>query len=196
MQLKNILRILFGVMIFSLLLQASKIDNKLDKELLTLTTSQKVVLMKTFMKAKKIDLEYTMTAIAWQESRFGKHKINLSDPSFGIFHNQINSVCKREKSCTDWAKSRNAELLVSNFDFSFKHSSLELMFWKQYWKKKGGARQWSRMVQSYNAGFNFWNGKKYLIDIKQKIKALKRFVKNNEQSFKILTENGDSYGNL
>jgi len=158
-------------------LQASKINQLADYLKYHLTPEQKIILHKTFNKAKDFDLQYTMTAIAWQESQFGKYLINLSDPSFGVFHNHINSVARRHRITTKWGKSRLAEKLIQDFDFSFAEALAELKYWQNYHSQY---RNWSKMVSSYNAGYK-WNSKsakKYLKSIRLRVRALKKYFKS------------------
>ena len=165
--------------IFVFVININAVDIKtLDKELDNLSLSQKEVLVKTWLKAKKFNLEFTMTAIAWHESHFGLYPINLSDPSFGVFHNLITSVARRHNVTSKWSKSRLAEQLIQDYDFSFAESLSELKFWQGVHKNK--PNNWSLTVKSYNAGYRHENGKQYLVQIKTKIKALKRFFKRNE----------------
>jgi hypothetical protein len=128
-----------------------------------------------------------MAAIAWQESKFGKWMINLSDPSCGVFHNLLKSVAKREgKSVSKFSQARICEQLIEDFDFSFSQSLAELEYWKNYWKSKGYKNNelWRRTVMSYNAGFNYKNGKTYLDNIIKKIRILKKYNISNLKFFK------------
>ena len=140
------------------------------KEFNAMTPEQKKIACMVFKKAKEFNLQYTMTAIAWEESKFGKYTINLADPSFGIFHNQIDSVANRHGVRSKWGKSRLAEQLLNSFDFSFSEALAELQYWQTYYKHSWN--KWSKMVMSYNAGYSYKNGKCYYQRIVLKIKAL------------------------
>ena len=141
-------------------------------ELEHLSPAQLYIMNEIFKKAEPFDYGYTMVAIAWQESHFGKYQINLSDPSCGIFH-----VMPKYISKSKWGQSRICERLISDFDFSFTQSLEKLKYFENYHKSKGHSKIWSRTVQSYNAGFNSNKGIKYLNDIKTKIKLLKNIYK-------------------
>ncbi len=150
------------------------------RELLQLTPKQKQILYQTFYKAKPFDYQYTLTAIAWQESKFGKYVVNVSDGeygSYGVFHNLLSSVCMRH-GCSMWKRSRIAERLIFDYDFSFAEALSELKYWENYWKDRGVDRVWTHTVCSYNAGHNWKNGYKYRNMIIIRIKALKRFIKD------------------
>ena len=140
-----------------------------------LNPQQKTIMDKTFTKAKSFDYEYTLTAIAWHESYFGKYPLNLADPSAGVFHNSLTTVLNRNNlTQSDWSRSRVAERLITDYDFSFSQALAELKYWENYWKDKGVDRVWSHTVASYNAGFNIKNGQSYLRAIKEKIRILKQ----------------------
>ncbi len=152
----------------------------LVKELYKLNIQQLEILSKTFQYGKNFDREYTLTAIVWQESKFGKYKMNLNDPSCGIAHAFLPSVADRIGLKRNfWNYSRLCENLIEDIDFALYHSYRELMFWTEYWKNKGVKNIWSHSVASYNAGSNYQKGQRYLNDIKKKIKALKIFLKEN-----------------
>jgi hypothetical protein len=149
-------------------------------ELDSLSAKQKGVLYATYHRAKQFDLGYTMSAIAWHESHFGLHPINLSDPSFGVFHNNIKSVCARHK-CNRWSRSRLAERLLFDYDFAFSESLAELEYWKNYHTSKHHIFVWSLMVSSYNAGYHYdsKSAKRYLKTIKYRIKIIRHWFKKN-----------------
>lgn len=161
--------------------------DKLRKELNELTIEQYKVLLTTFAKGRAFNYEYTMTAIAWQESTFGKYMMNLSDPSFGVFHNLITSVINRtDTNDSPWNRSRVAERLIMDYDFSFSQSLGELKYWENYWTSKKVPRVWSHTIRSYNAGYKHTNGKAYLRMIKLRIKILKEYVKEHDDQFKAI----------
>lgn len=143
--------------------------------LLALDTSQQTVKNYVFQKGKQFNLEYTLTAIAWEESQYGKYKINLKDPSCGIFQIMPKYLINRtELEDTHWNHSRLCERLIIDNDFSISAAILELKYWENYWKSKGVDRVWSRMVASYNGGFNANLDSEYLSKIKHKINLLKK----------------------
>ncbi len=150
--------------------------NYLDQQLKHLSNKQRIVMSKVFIKAKKFNLEYTMTAIAWNESDFNKFQLNLSDPSCGLFHIMPSSLVKRTNlKDNSWNRSRLCERLMEDNDFSFSAALLELKYWQNYWKSRGVSRIWSHTVSSYNGGFT--GNAIYLNKIKAKIKALKKYFK-------------------
>lgn len=156
-------------------------EERLTKELNSLSVQQYKVLVKTYVKGYPFDYGYTLTAIAWKESCFGKYPINLGDPSFGVFHSLLSTVVSRNNvSETYWNTSRIAERLLLDFDFSFSQALAELKFWENYWTSKGVSRVWSHTVQSYNAGFNRNVEAPYRDDILLRIQILKKFFKGHK----------------
>jgi len=137
-----------------------------------LTAKQYSVFYKTWSKAKEFDLAYTMTAIAWQESRLGEYPLNLSDPSCGVFHVMPSTLTENK-----WKQSRLCERLVADYDFSFSVALQRFKYWYNYWKSKGcsSATAWKRAVCSYNAGYNWKKGLPYYRKIVTIIKQIKKF---------------------
>lgn len=175
-----------SLIIFALLITSSFGSSSYEKymyELNHLTSYQKTILFRTYIKAKQFGYENTMTAIAWQESRFGKYPVDLSGPSFGVFHNLVSSVSKRNgNSGTEWSNSRIAERLILDYDFSFSQSLAEIKYWENYWKSKNKPHVWREIVGSYNGGYG-WRHKKssvqYLKDIIIRMKVLKKYLSKN-----------------
>jgi len=158
-----------------LLLLAILVISLSADELSNLTTKQLATMHWVFNKGKTFNLEYTLTAIAWEESQFGKFNINLNDPSCGIFHIMPRSLIVRtDLSDTSWNRSRLCERLMIDNEFSLSAAILELKYWKNYWQSKGVPRVWSHTVASYNGGFKATLNSPYLLLIKEHIKQLKR----------------------
>jgi len=147
-------------------------------ELQRLNPDQRIIMNKTFMKAKEFDLQLTMTAIAWHESHFGELAVNFYDPSCGVFHIYLPDINKRmHRKDNFWNRNKICTKLVQDYDFSFSQALGRLKFWENYWKSKGysGPEVWRRMVMSYNGGTNYKNGKEYYKHIVSKIRALKLY---------------------
>ena len=130
------------------------------------------VLNDIWEKAKPFDLSYTMTAIAWEESQFGKYMINLQDPSCGVFH-----IMPSTLSGSKWDQSRLCERLIKDFDFSFSTALERYKYFYNYYRSKGYSKNisWKRAICSYNAGWNWKQGLKYYKKIVKKIKYLRRY---------------------
>jgi len=150
--------------------------NSLEKELQNLSYKQKQVLIKTLYKGKEFNYGWTLAAIAWQESKFGKYLINLQDPSCGVFH-----VMPKYISDNKWKQSRICERLIKDFDFSFSQALAKLKYWENYHKSKKHYPVWKHTIMSYNGGFK--GNDKYYKTIVLKIKALKHYIKKINPKF-------------
>ena len=144
-----------------------------------LTLEQFKILKITYLYAKKYNLQYTATAIAWQESQFGKWKINLQDPSCGVFHQLLPDLANRYHiKATNWDMSRLCENL-QQFDYSFK-VFLDTFREKQITCYNTGhkykASNWKCAVKAYNT----YGNTAYYKNIVNKIKALHIWFKEKE----------------
>ena len=171
------MKLIISILLFTTLL-FSATDKQLTKELDNLTISQYKVLLKTFKKGNVFDYGYSLTAITWKESKFGKFKVNLCDPSFGCFHSLLSTTLTRNNmKDTAWNRSRLAERLIADYDFSFSQALAELKYWENYWTSKGVPKVWSHTIRSYNRGFNHILGEPYRKDIVQMIRVLRKYFK-------------------
>ena len=156
-----------------MILTISSVFGSLQSEFNNLNEDQRVILNLVYDKGKYFDLGYTMAAIAWQESHFGKVPINLSDPSCGIFHNLITTVANRHNlKLTSYNKNMICMRLIRDFDFSFAEALSELKYWQNYYHNQ--SKNWQSMVKSYNAGFKKENGYEYFKAIQKKVRFLKK----------------------
>ena len=174
---KSILKLIVAGSISLNILLSTPLSAKtnLETEYKNLSNNQKATLMRTFYNGKSFDYGYTMAAIAWQESHFGKYLINLNDPSCGVFHVMPKYVGNRKNS--KWTQSRICERLITDYKFSFSSALERLKYFENYWKSKGVKRVWSHTVSSYNQGFNYRKNSEYLKAIKEKIRFLKTKIK-------------------
>ena len=126
--------------------------------------------------ASKYDLKFTMLAIAFRESQFGKYKLNLADPSAGIFHQLLPTYCKElGLRPNSWNQSRVAERLINSNALAL-HTAIN-HFKRDYSHFKllgySNAISWRKAVMAYNAGiYNYKAGYKYYKEIVKIIKAL------------------------
>jgi len=147
----------------------------------SLSYQQKEILQYVYSRAKEFNLQLTMTAIAWQESQFGKYELDLQDPSCGCFHVMPALLAvKVGLDNNNWNRSRLCEKLIEDKDFSFSAALLELKYWQNYWRAQHVKRVWSHMVASYNGGYNInIKTNTYLKHIKHKIRLLRAYLKGN-----------------
>jgi len=171
------MKILISILVFYNLLIAKSNFKTLELEYKNFTVKQKATLVRTFYTGKTFNYGYTLTAIAWQESKFGKYLINLNDPSCGIFHVMPKYIGNTDNS--KWTQSRLCEKLILDYDFSFSSALERLKYFENYWKSKEVPKIWSHTVSSYNQGFNYKPDSKYLKEIKLKVKFLKTKIKEH-----------------
>jgi len=164
------------ILLILMLVTMSFGSNNYNKEIMQMSKSQLDVLRKSYHTGKKDDLGYILAAIAWQESNCGEYLINIGDGksagSYGPFHISLNSAAKRNNANTKWKKSRVAEQLVKDFNFSAKEAIAEL----KYWRKVHAKKPIGYVIASYNAGsvgIKSKDGSKYSNDILQRVNALK-----------------------
>jgi len=145
----------------------------------SLSLQQQKLLYEVFKRGEVVDLQYTLTAIAWKESMAGLAKVNMWDGdggSCGVFHNRLKSVFGRHK---EWRWTRvNANMvctrLVENLDFAFTEAVAEI----RYWQKVRGENNWMSIWASYNAGIHYKSAqaKAYAANIRNMIKAIRYLV--------------------
>ena len=126
--------------------------------------------------ATKYDLKYTMLAIAFRESKFGRYKLNLADPSAGIFHQLLPTYCKElGLRPNTWNQSRVAEKLINSNALALYVAINHFKRDYSHFKLLGysNAISWRKAVMAYNAGvYNYKAGYKYYKEIVKIIKVL------------------------
>lgn len=111
----------------------------------------------------------TLAAIAWKESNAGKYRLNLQDPSVGVFHVKVSKVVKHlGYRNTPFNRNRAAQVAMEEFEVSAHIAVMELA----YWSVQRG-RSWRQTVASYNAGGKWQNGSRYADDIAVKVGKIK-----------------------
>ena len=128
--------------------------------------------------ASKYNLKYTLLAIAFKESQWGRFKLNLSDPSAGLFHKLLPIYCiELGLKPNKWNMSRVAERLISNNSESFMIALCDFKRNYTYFRTRGYSKSlsWRYAIQAYNAGLNnYYAGSKYYHQIVKIIRALKK----------------------
>jgi len=145
-------------------------------QLLHLTEEQSNVKDLISYNANKYDLKYTMLAIAFRESKFGKYKLNLADPSAGIFHQLLPTYCKElGLRPNTWNQSRVAEKLINSNTLALHTAINHFKRDYEHFKLLGYSStiSWRKAVMAYNAGvYNYKIGYGYYKEIVKIIKAL------------------------
>lgn len=139
------------------------------------------MLLKVFNKAKPYNLSWTASAIFWQESHLGEWKHNLADPSCGVFHQLLPDLADRYKITANmWNMSRLCDKLM-DFEYAFK-TFIETFRIKENICRNVGYRYkwsiWKCAVKAYNS----YGNKTYYINIRNKIKALKIYLKRHKKN--------------
>ncbi|MCK5536989.1 MAG: hypothetical protein KAI79_09190 [Bacteroidales bacterium] len=158
-------------------------DQDLYNELERLSVSQQRVLARTYNTAKQYNLEYTMTAMAWNESRFGLKMENKRTKDYGVFGINLKSFKSRFGHKLKGLNASDKAIktaLKESYELNFKSSLAEIRYWQ---KHRNG--NWQLVVRSYNAGWNHSNGKRYAKGIARHIRILKLFFKNNPEILEV-----------
>jgi len=154
--------------------KAKKIIKQRYYQLTYISASEFEILKKTYYHGKSIDLPLTLCAILWNESQFGKHKINFADPSCGYFHKSLPVYCDELGiKATMYNMSRVCEKL-QNYEFSVNVALDDLKRLKNRYELKGykGNTLWKKIVQGYNG--SGYRTKVYLDFIRLNIFYLKQ----------------------
>ena len=147
---------------------------KLERELATLSKEQLKVLYKTFYYGKQHDLQWTLTAIAWKESNFGKYRRNDNSKDYGIFQVNLNTYKRRyanELIAHNLSDSTIIDYHIRYFEFNVVAAVDEIRYWQSV------RSDWLTVWASYNDGTVIGpKGKAYATDIARRIKTLQHFI--------------------
>lgn len=188
--------IYFSINLFAGQIQTVDIEKKLSKQncsnIENFSDKQIENIISAYIWGLPYNLEYILPAIAWQESCAGLYKVNLYDPSAGLFHLYIPSVMARHSDLKDDKYNRNkiAQMLINDDKFAASEAISELLFWKNYYKENDEWRNYNKdkfIIMSYNRGSRWQNSLKnkksaenYYNSIKYKIKYIENFINKNE----------------
>lgn len=177
-------KIVFGLLVVvSLYAETVK---SLVKELEHLKPHQKEILFKTYNAAKPLDMQWTMTAIAWRESQFGRDLVGRTTPDFGVFQININTFKNRHKRDLKRFPVNDKKLkrmLKNDYDLGFSCALEEL----EYWKSVRG-NDWRKIWGSYNGGYK--PNERYAEWIYKRIKALKIYIKSHSHEHFLIANYG------
>ena len=152
----------------------------LKSDLEKLSPQQKAVMVKTFNKAKHFDMAWTMTAIAWYESGFGKALVGRTTPDYGVFQINIYTYKRRFKQHIEalhMSDDTIRHILKHDYDVGFLAAVEELKFWQTV----RGDDNWTEIWGSYNDGTVIDEaGRKYAEVIRARIALLKQYSKTHK----------------
>lgn len=117
------------------------------------------------------DLGLTLAAIALTESSAGVQRVNMRTKDFGLY--AINY--KTMKSIAGIQSDLMGAALAFKITYDDEYAAQYALHVLRHFKKvhKG---DWSKMVQSYNAGNRYWLGKGYLQKVKANTKLIKQCI--------------------
>lgn len=166
--------------------------SKLDKEFKSFSNKEYKTMLQIMSYGIKDDLGYTLAAIAWKESMFGRWNLNLSDGkkgSYGPFHILLEYSLKRNSITTNWGESRLAEKHLYDLEFTTNEAISILKDFKS--RDNCNLRC---AIASYNAGNNGHlkqSGQIYANEIFARIAYLKKIIKlpdDPTEDFKVLNQ--------
>jgi len=144
-------------------------------------------IIKSYIWGLPYGLENILPAIAWQESCAGLYKLNMYDPSAGLYHAYLPSVMARHKGLKDTKFNQNkvAQMLVNDDKFAVSEAISELLFWKNFYKNNNiNIYNLNKLIiMSYNRGKRWWkkntknrhSAENYYKNVNNKMKKIKSF---------------------
>lgn len=152
--------------------------SRLDKEFKSFSNQEYKTMLQIMSYGIKDDLGYTLAAIAWKESMFGRWNLNLSDGkkgSFGPFHILLEYSLRRNNVTNSWGESRLAEKHLYDLEFTTNEAISILKDFKS--RENCNLRC---AIASYNAGNKGHTkqaGQNYANEIFARISYLKKIIK-------------------
>ena len=159
--------------------------SELDKELEEMSEEQYVLLLTILHYGEKYELGITLAAISWQESGLGRFNMNLADGkygSFGPFHILLDYAAIRHNKNTDWGRSRLAEKLMSDIEFSIEEAVGVLK------KFKNSNCNSTCALARYNGGYDKKNKEraaKYAKSVEARKVAIVKYLERHYTEMKI-----------
>lgn len=130
--------------------------------------------------ADPYDFSDTIKVLIYNESRDGLYPINLNDPACGVTHININTYVRRHKlKNTPFNRNKACSDLINSPEWAILNAIEELEFWKKIHCKGGKectSAQYTNVIKSYNAGWNYkgQKAKEYWEKFKETYKLLKK----------------------
>lgn len=155
------------VIIILLLMINIGFSSSLNKEWNNLSNEQKNIAYKIYAMGSKHDIGLTLTAIAWQESKFGKYRISVNYEDVGYYHINLYWFFK-EMGIKDnmYNRSKYITILMTKPDIEEKFVINKILTLKSV----------------YNSWYKVWwhyNGSKvYANNILKKVRYLRKKFKD------------------
>lgn len=144
---------------------------------LDLNDNQRYVVNRAYELGQSMDYGMTFAAIALTESQAGEDLVNNVSGDYGVFQNNLHYTVRglekklgykmSAKQIRDLKKS-----LIENMELSASMTEMNL----KYWQEVHGKKAWSKIIASYNAGFNYRgkDGQTYLAKVKANMRKLQK----------------------
>lgn len=180
----------FIILLLPIIIHSSEYSNIYLEELERLDQKQKEILYLAYSNGAEKGLGLTLAAIAWKESQFGKFMLNVTDGkygSYGPYHVVLDYALVRNNVKTSWEKSRLAEKLLYNMEFSSKEALSVLSYWAKRFKNKDNPWRWT--VAAYNNGnksLTTTKGLNYVNDIAIRVKTIEKYFIKHKILIKVV----------
>ena len=160
------------VLIAFLLLLAINLlaDQSLKQQWRDLSPQQRSLAYSTYRIGSMQNVGLTLTAIAWEESYFGKYQISVKSQDYGIWQANIKwFLANKGKEDNLYNRNYFATKLVTSEHFARQYAIEQILMWHS---RKGN---WYKVWVAYNSGTTgTTKGKQYADRILKKVKFLKR----------------------
>jgi len=175
--------LLLMVLVVSLFAKPLKPESVLAKELTKLDKGQQELLFKSYIYAEQNGYGYTLTAVAWKESNFGKIVANPKEGKYGTYgpyQSKVEDVLARnhlKPTKDNIAKVR--EQLLHDLKFAANDAIIELKAWDHSHAKKKKVNVYRSTLAAYNAGTAAEKsslGKGYAEDIVHRLPIVKKYI--------------------
>ena len=113
------------------------------------------------------DWEFTLPAIAWKESNFNTKAVSKVG-ALGTYQVMPRYHAKASGEKVEHVKKK----LIKDQVYASTASANNLNYWKWY----HGDEAYTKILASYNAGFNIKAGMAYAKDVKLRAKAIKKYL--------------------
>lgn len=152
-----------------------------------MSEGQLKVLTAAYTDGHRHGLGESMRAICWQESSCGIDLVNKEDGtegSYGYFG--ANPVIVATRVFKTWPNrpTNNQIAICKNALMNFEYGSKQCVAELQYWLDEYLRGEWSKVWASYNAGYDYEDGREYARDIKEKIMFLRNKFHDNHEFLK------------
>ncbi len=168
---------LVGLLLLTITVQAKVHSVKYWEDIyINLSVQQKSLLIRTFIKAKEYNLEYSLTAIALKESLAGKYKISISSIDsidVGVFQiNSKNYLRKNNIRKNNWNTARAIETLL---DYETNFIEARNILQECLKKSRGNYKKSYELYNGWTSGSK--RSIDYSKDIVNIIKVLKKYLR-------------------